>query len=173
MAEEHFNGCLLDNGQVWAKDTKGAFFDASKFPHRNIDNWVHLSYFDEKTVVSVTVMDDLIYILCKDTTQKIYNYTSKNVQDIEIIEIPLQDYTNSFATTIIKMVSSNEFVLYLCEDGLYAFGDDYWEEHPINARSEQFRPCTFFEDKKVLDIGASLHFYILCDDGVYTIPSER
>ena len=30
----------------------------------------------------------------------------------------------------------------------------------------------FFENKKILDIGASAHLYVLCDDGVYTIPSK-
>ena len=113
-------------------------------------------------------MDDLIYILCKDKTQKIYYYTSKNVQDIEIIEIPLQDYTN-YATTNVK---KHQYLKLFYPQKMYK--DEI--VHCVHKR--MFLPIIIA--KSIKTIFAQIknkfirrnHFYILCDDGVYTIPSE-
>lgn len=42
----------------------------------------------------------------------------------------------------------------------------------MNRYPEKCYPFKCFENKKILDIGASDHLYVLCDDGVYTIPSK-
>ena len=92
---------------------------------------------------------------------------------------PIEDKSMS-SRTIIKMVCISEIIFCWCEEGLYAWliyngGSPFpfAGDHPVCKYSRQFYPFKFFENKNILDIGASSwHFYVLCDDGVYTIPSS-
>ena len=77
------------------------------------------------------------------------------------------------------MVCISEIIFCWCEEGLYAWviyngGSPlpFAGDHPVCEYPHQFYPFKFFENKNILDIGASWHFYVLCDDGVYTIPSR-
>ena len=91
---------------------------------------------------------------------------------------PIEDELMS-SKTIIKMVCISEIIFCWCEEGLYAWviyngGSPlpFAGDHPVCEYPHQFYPFKFFENKNILDIGASWHFYVLCDDGVYTIPSR-
>lgn len=98
-------------------------------------------------------------------------------EDEEVDHTSGEDNTMD-SKTIIKMVALPEIVLCWCVEGLYAWivnngGSPFpdTEMHPIYKKPSQFYPYKFFDDKNILDIGVSVHLYVLCDDGVYTIPS--
>ena len=195
--DSNFSGCLLDNGQVWALDNSEFeifSYGESEFTQNN-SGWIHLDFYDDKKVKSILAMESAIYVLCESPEQKLYYHCNgpqiQTEYDEDEEEInnspplepedplhPVEDKSMS-SKTIIKMVCISEIIFCWCEEGLYAWVVDngatpfpFAEDHPVCKYSRQFYPFKFFENKNILDIGASLHFYVLCDDGVYTIPSS-
>ena len=187
--EETFSGCLLDNGQVWVKDSPSmTLFKEDEFKTRNDGGWIHLSFYDDKNVKFILAMEVAIYVLCESPEQKLYYHSDlpqnlredeENEDEINNTDQPIEDKSIS-SKKIIKMVCLSEIIFCWCEEGIYAWVVDNGaspfsdtEDHPVCRFSEQFYPFKFFENKNILDIGASsIHFYVLCDDGVYTIPSK-
>ena len=189
-ANESFSGCLLDNGQVWVLDHHDMdLFSADEFT-RNDSGWIHLDFYDDNKVKSILAME-AIYVLCESPEQKLFyhsdipqsrNKGSDEEDDtffgLEGSSYPIEDKSMS-SKTIIKMVCISEIIFCWCEEGLYGWVVDNGgtsfletEEHPVYKYPKQFYPFKFFENKTILDIGAALHFYVLCDDGVYTIPAK-
>ena len=194
--DETFRGCLLDNGEVWVQNNPNMdCFPEDEFPP-NDAGWSHLPVYDDKKVKSVLAMEAAIYVLCESPEQKLFYHSdmpqSRNREGDDEEEgedentvlqpsdpsVPTEDKSIS-SKKVLKMVCLSEIILCLCEEGLYAWVVDNGatpfpdtEEHPVCKYSKQFYPVRFFENKKILDIGASEHLYVLCDDGVYTIPSK-
>lgn len=180
VADGHYLGILLDNGQVWVANNYN-HFNETDFPKNN--GWVHLPFYDDKNVKSILAMNSIVYILCENPKQTLFYHSyyfpyrylyGDNETNTLNPNIPTEDNTMN-SKTIIKMVSLPYIVLCWCEEGLYAWfvsGEVETIDHPIYQKHSQFYPYNYFKNKQILDIGASLHFfYILCDDGIYTIPS--
>ena len=163
---------------------------------QNDSGWTHLGFYDDKKVKSILAMESAVYVLCESPEQKLFYHSdmpqSRNKGSDEEEEeeeeddentpedpsFPIEDKSIS-SKTIIKMVCISEIIFCWCEEGLYGWVVNNGatpfpetEEHPVCKYPKQFYPFKFFENKTILDIGASLQFYVLCDDGVYTIPSK-
>ena len=184
--EEIFKGCLLDNGEVWIQHNSLSgeiIFTEEEYPP-NDAGWIHLPVYDDKKVKSILAMEYAVYILCESPEQKLF-YHSETQQthpdeeeDDENTPFEEEDpiYPGAHPTedksisskTVLKMVCLTEIMFCLCEEGLYAWVVDNGsspqpdtEYHPVYKYSEQFYPVRFFENKKILDIGASEHLYVL------------
>ena len=153
----YIHGCLLNNGEFWVKDNyvRGFFRNIKK----NSLNWFHLPFFDDKNVKNIGVTtDEIIFVLCEyPDAQKLFYY--KDLKDSETI--PRENVLMN-EKTILKILNLHQYILCWCIEGLYVC---------TQLSSDSFHLVTWFEDKNILDIGVSGNFYVLCDDGVYVIPS--
>ena len=191
-------GCYLSNGEVWVKENPDNC--RLRILPTNIDGWIHLSFFDDKNVKIVLAMHYVVYILCEYPEEQrlfclsaggynIYfgyrkknvlsNFKKKMVKEEGLENIPLEEDKTMSSRTILKLVGLSEIVLCWCKEGVYFWrvdnGSSPLEEtecHPVCRNSHYFYPFKFFDDKNIIDVAAEKHFYVLCDDGVYTIPSE-
>ena len=140
-----YHGCLLNNGEFWVK---------------NDLEWIHVPFYDNKNVKNIADMNEITFILCEYPEQKLYSH--QNFEDFsESTNVSID------SKKILKIVNLCDFALCWCVEGFYA-----WKTLPSEEEVSvcQFYPLQIFEDKKVLDIGVSKNFYVLCDDGVYVIP---
>ena len=183
IEDNTYCGCLLDNGEVWVQDSPTIELELFDW-ESTVGDWIHLYFYDDKKVKNILATDSIIYVLCESPEQKLIFHSRLKVpkrkesdeeesdeeDDIYFVE------DKSINLTILKVVCVSEIILCWCKEGLYAWVIDKYcpdtKRHPVFKYPEQFYPYKFFENKKILDIGTSLHFYILCDDGVYTIPSK-
>ena len=192
-----FSACYLTNGEVWIQDNPCNSELRDILP-TTIDNWVHFPFFDDKNVKIVLAMYNVVYILCEHpeeqrlfcitvsgynisnfSTLKIDRSNFKLVKEEGLEYIPLEEDKSMSSKTILKMVGLFEIVLCWCKEGIYFWcvdnGSsplDETECHPVAINSRYFYPFKFFDDKNIIDVAAGNHFYVLCDDGVYTIPSK-
>ena len=182
---------MLDNGQVWIQHDSVSgeiIFTEEEYPP-NDDGWIHLPVYDDKKVKSILAMEYAFYVLCESPEQKLFYHSgipqtryyedgNTTLEPIYPGAHPTEDKSIS-SKTVLQMVCLSEIMFCLCEEGLYAWVVDNGsspfpntEDHTVYKYPKQFYPVKFFENKKILDIGASEHLYVLCDDGVYTIPSK-
>ena len=174
---DHFQACLLDNGQVWVIDNS-KYYIFSKLPTNNA-GWTHLSFYDDKNV-KYLAMSETIFILCENPKSKLYYHSPHQRDERDDDEnydksLPIE-HTLMSSKTIIKLVNPkiSGAVIVWCEEGIYTWYIDEGlfpqDRYLIHGRVYNYAPCLdFFQDKKILDVGALLYFYILCDDGVYVI----
>ena len=197
-ATHGYSACYLSNGEVWVQDNP-CNRELCYYLPANIADWMHLSFFDDKNVKIVLGMHNVVYILCEypeeqrlfcvsiltgyniyfDYTMEIDRSNFKMVKEEGVENIPLEEDKSMSSKTILKMVGLSEIVLCWCKEGVYFWrvsnGSSPLEEtssHPVSKNSKYFYPFKFFEDKNIIDVAAGKHFYVLCDDGVYTIPSK-
>ena len=165
--DDPFNGCLLDNGEVWVqRNPDMEVFTEDEFSP-NDAGWIHLPVYDDKKVKSILAMESAVYVLCESPEQKLFYHSEipqipyKEDEDTYPGSQPTEDKSIS-SKTILKMVCLSEIMLCWCEEGLYAWVVDNGAspfpdtaEHPIYKYFYEFYPVRFFENKKILDIGAS------------------
>ena len=128
-------------------------------------------------------MSEIFYVLCEHPEQKLYFHSYRYFHTGWATKVETTDAQEDMtlaSKTILKMVNLREIALCWCTDGIYAWsvtngnGSPLTESviHPVFKYPKSFFPLAFFDDKTVLDIAVSTNFYILCEDGVYVIPSK-